>query len=71
MQIIRKAPSEANIPSDINQDSQEAYREHTAYMRVIEGILIDRLGYKPKRIDNKLLQALESKINKEEQSWKN
>lgn len=71
MQGVRKAPKEANIREDTISFAQEQYRDDTAYMRVIEGILIDRLGYKPKRIDNKLLQALESKINREEKSWKN
>lgn len=71
MQGVRKAPGEANIREDTISFAQKQYRDDTAYMRVIEGILIDRLGYKPKRIDNKLLQALESKINREERSWKN
>lgn len=64
MQTVRKAPEEANIPSDIISYAEQEYRRHTAYMRVIEGILIDRLGYKPKRIDNKLLDALNEIINK-------
>jgi len=64
MQIVKKAPSEANIPEDINQEGQKLYREHTAQMRVIEGILIDRMGYYPKRVDNKLLGALKLKIER-------
>lgn len=64
MQILRKAPSEANVPEDINQEGQKIYREHTAQMRVIEGILIDRMGYYPKRVDNKLLGALKLKIKR-------
>lgn len=64
MQLVRKAPSEANVPEDINQEGQKIYREHTAQMKVIEGILIDRMGYKPKRVDKKLLEALKSKIER-------
>lgn len=64
MQIVRKAPSEANVPEEINQEGQKIYRKHTAQMRVIESILIDRMGYKPKRVDKKLLQALKLKIQK-------
>lgn len=68
MQMVRKAPDSVSVPSDINSFGQQQYREQTAHMKVIEGILIDRLGYKPKRIDNKLLQALESKISREEKN---
>jgi len=64
MQIVRKAPFEANVPEEINQEGQRIYREHTAQMRVIESILIDRMGYYPKRIDNKLLEALKNKIRR-------
>jgi len=68
MQLIRKAPSEVQVPEDINQDSQTIYRKHTAQMRVIEGILIDRMGYSPKRVDNKLLDALKAKIERSNKS---
>lgn len=71
MQMVRKAPESVSIPSETISFAEEQYRHDTAQMRVIEGILIDRLGYKPKRIDNKLLQAIEYKINKEEKLWKN
>lgn len=71
MQMVRKAPESVSVPTETVSFAEEQYRHDTAQMRVIEGILIDRLGYKPKRIDNKLLQALEYKINKEEKSWKN
>lgn len=39
----------------------ESYRRYTACMKVIEGILIDRMGYKPKKVDDKLLEAFEKK----------
>lgn len=64
MQMMRKAPESVSVPSDINSFAQQQYREKTAYMKVIEGILIDRLGYKPKRVDNKLLNALKAKIER-------
>lgn len=41
---------------------QKFYRELTARKNIIEQILIDRMGYFPKRIDDKLLGALEQKI---------
>jgi len=62
MQMVRKAPDDVSVPSDINSFAQHQYREQTAYMKVIEGILIDRLGYKPRRVDNRLLEALHHKI---------
>lgn len=64
MQTVRKAPESVPVPSDTISYAEEQYRRNTAYMKVIEGILIDRLGYKPKRIDNKLLNALLEKIQK-------
>lgn len=42
--------------------AEEEYRRYTARMKVIEGILIDRMGYKPKRVDDKLLGSLRAKI---------
>lgn len=64
MQTVRKTPKEVSVPADTISYAEDQYKLNTAYMRVIEGILIDRLGYKPKRIDNKLLQALEMKIQR-------
>lgn len=65
MQSVRKAPDEAkaNNYDDLNEFGQELYREATARKNIIEQILIDRMGYYPKRIDDKLLTALEQKIN--------
>jgi biotin synthase-like enzyme len=34
-------------------------------MRVTEGILIDRMRYKPQRVDDKLLAKLAKKLRKE------
>lgn len=68
MQIIRKAPEEAKNDEyeENNEYSQELYRELTARKNIIEQILIDRTGYYPKRIDDKLLNALVIKIQKTE-----
>lgn len=66
MQIVRKAPEEVKNEEyeAINQDGQSLYREATARQNVIEQILIDRMGYYPKRIDDKLLNALNQKIKR-------
>lgn len=65
MQLVRKAPQESKTDESegINQDGQRMYREITAQKNIIEQILVDRMGYYPKRIDKKLLNALNSKIN--------
>lgn len=39
------------------------YEEMTAYVKQIETILMQRLGYYPKRIDNQLLQRYLDKIS--------
>ena len=46
--------------------SEDDYKRFTAYMYLIEEILIDRIGYKPKRIDDKLLTAWASRISLKE-----
>ena len=64
MQIVRKAPEQAKKDDyeETNQDGQRIYRELTAQKNIIEQLLIDRMGYYPKRIDNKLLDALNAKL---------
>ena len=68
MQVVRKAPQEAkkgvNNYEELNESGQELYREVTARKNVVEQILIDRMGYYPKRIDDKLLHALKTKIER-------
>src|SRR5690625_6233394 len=70
MQSVRKAPNEVktsrNDYDELNEYGQEFYREATARKNIIEQILIDRMGYYPKRVDNKLLDALESKIERKD-----
>ncbi|WP_224771321.1 hypothetical protein [Metabacillus idriensis] len=53
------------VDSDNLVFAESEYRRYTARMKVIEGILIDRMGYKPKRIDDKLLESLKAKIENE------
>ncbi|EOW8912829.1 hypothetical protein ACOVAE_003052 [Listeria monocytogenes] len=53
------------IDSDTLTYAESEYRRYTARMKVIEGILIDRMGYKPKRVDDKLLISLKGKIERE------
>lgn len=66
MQSVRKAPDEAKTSNfeELNEYGQELYREATARKNIIEQILIDRMGYFPQRIDDKLLIALQQKIDK-------
>ncbi|MDC3422870.1 hypothetical protein NC661_21230 [Aquibacillus koreensis] len=64
MQSVKRAPEEANINLGTITFGEDEYKRHTAQMKVIEGVLIDRLGYKPKRVDDKLLNTLEVKIKK-------
>ncbi|NGY87961.1 hypothetical protein F6Y05_33540 (plasmid) [Bacillus megaterium] len=62
MRSLKKAPEGSNINKDIVLYSEEQYKYYTKRMKVIEGLLIDRMGYKPKRIDNKLLESLNYKM---------
>lgn len=64
MQAVRKAPQEAKNDNyeENNEYGQQLYRELTARKNIIEQILVDRMGYFPKRIDDKLLNALYRKI---------
>lgn len=62
MRTVQKAPEGVMIDSDTLAFAEQEYRRYSARMRVIEGILFDRMGYKPKRIDDKLLESLRTKI---------
>lgn len=64
MQLVRKAPREAKIDPETIDYAVDEYKRVTAQKNVIEQILIDRMGYFPKRIDDKLLLALKSKIER-------
>lgn len=63
LRITLKASNEMEVPEELKNDSENEYKRSTAYMNLIEQILIDRIGYKPHRIDDKLLKAWEIKIN--------
>lgn len=62
MRIIRKASKQVEVDSDTLSYAEKEYRRYTARMKFLEGILIDRMGYKPKRVDDKLLASLKAKI---------
>jgi hypothetical protein len=62
MRSVQKAPDGVLVSSDTLAFAEQEYRLYTKRMRVIEGILIDRMGYKPKRVDDKLLARLEEKM---------
>jgi hypothetical protein len=62
MRTVQKGSNLIEMDSDTLAFSESEYRRYTARMKVIEGILIDRMGYKPKRIDDKLLESLKAKI---------
>jgi hypothetical protein len=62
MRTVQKGSELIEIDSDTLAFSEQEYRRYTARMKVIEGILIDRMGYKPKRVDDKLLESLRVKI---------
>ncbi|TDV97599.1 hypothetical protein B0G66_1394 [Bacillus badius] len=65
MRTVQKGAQKAFVDEQTIQAGGELYQEATKRMRVIEGILIDRLGYKPKRIDDKLIASLQAKIARE------
>lgn len=63
--LIKKAPEGSQRDSsnaEVIKYTEIEYRRQTSRMKLLEGILIDRMGYKPKRVDNKLLEALQTKI---------
>ncbi len=65
MRTVQKAPEGVVIDSDTLAFAEQEYSRYTARMRVLEGVLMDRMGYKPKRVDDKLLLSLKAKIEGE------
>jgi len=63
MRSVQKASKSVQMDSGDISMAEEQYRHYTKRMKVIEGILIDRIGYKPKRVDDKLLENLMTKIS--------
>lgn len=68
MRSVQKAPESVGVDSDTKTFAENEYKRYTANMKVIEGILIDRMGYKPKRVDDKLLISLKMKIDREKEN---
>ncbi|HES8073974.1 TPA: hypothetical protein VPA43_001817 [Streptococcus pyogenes] len=65
MLTLKKAGNSPQIDQAMVNYSEEQYGLYTKRMKVIEGILIDRMGYKPQRVDDKLLAKLAEKLRKE------
>lgn len=66
--LIKKAPEGSQDDSsnaEVIKHAETDYKRQTSRMKLLEGILIDRMGYKPKRVDNKLLEALQAKIQRD------
>ena len=66
MRTVQKGSKLIEVDSDTLAFGEQEYRRYTARMKVLEGILIDRMGYKPKRVDDKLLLSLKVKIEGEQ-----
>lgn len=62
MRGVQKASQDVLENADVIEFGETRYRYYTKRMKVIEGILIDRIGYKPKRVDDKLLTSLKAKM---------
>lgn len=65
--LLEKAPEGSQNDSnnlELVKHAETDYKLYTSRMKLVEGILIDRMGYKPKRVDNKLLEALQAKIQR-------
>ncbi|MBU8691144.1 hypothetical protein KM918_28100 [Priestia megaterium] len=62
MRTVQKAPEGVEIDKSVIEFGENEYRLYTARMKLIEGLLVDRMGYKPKRVDDKLLAALKHRI---------
>lgn len=65
MLTLKKAGKSPQIDQAMVSYSEEQYGLYTKRMKVIEGILIDRMGYKPQRVDDKLLAKLAERLRKE------
>ena len=65
MLTLKKAGRSPKIDQAMVNYSEEQYGLYTKRMKVIEGILIDRMGYRPQRVDDKLLAKLAERLRKE------
>lgn len=66
LRMALKLENETEVPPEFKNATEDDYKRFTAYMNLIEEILIDRIGYKPKRIDDKLLIAWANRIGLQE-----
>ncbi|MCM3541326.1 hypothetical protein [Priestia endophytica] len=66
MRLIKKGAQEAQMDQETISFAEEQYLYYTKRARVLEGILIDRMGYKPKTINDKLLLSMDLKIKEYE-----
>lgn len=64
LRIVLKAGNEVEVDKDLKNSVEEQYRLFTAHVNVLQELLIDRIGYYPKRIDEKLLERYLSKCQK-------
>ncbi|MGG1685137.1 hypothetical protein [Pseudalkalibacillus sp. NRS-1564] len=64
MRGVQKGSEWVEIDTDTIAFGEGEYRRYTARMKVIEGLLIDRMGYKPRRVDDKLLDSLRTRIER-------
>lgn len=66
MRLIKKGAEEAQMDQETISFAEEQYLYYTKRTRVLEGILIDRMGYKPKTINDRLLISIDQKIKEYE-----
>lgn len=66
LRMALKLSNEVEVPQEMKSVTEDDYKRFTAYMHLIEEILIDRIGYKPKRVDDKLLVAWSNRIGLKE-----
>jgi len=64
LRIVLKASNEVEVDVDTKKAVESQYRLFTAQMNMIQELLIDRIGYYPKRIDENLLKKYHSKCIK-------
>lgn len=64
LRIVLKAGNEVEVDKELKNSVEEQYRLFTAHVNVLQELLIDRIGYYPKRIDEKLLERYLSKCQK-------
>ena len=65
LRIVLKSENEVEVDKDLKNSVEEQYRLFTAHVHMIQELLIDRIGYYPKRVDEKLLDRYFSKCKKE------